>query len=537
MLTKSPGVIRARACYVLAIANPHHPTEPPPLPILTFSDTLPVMASPRDLLQQPKSPQRHHLFIAISAIIAFLLLFFVRTACTITRIERHTPIPLHPKSLDQPLGPVPIVPRTSSDYQLPEILNIPSFTSLRQHRPLDSDLIHSEAARRNNSILYDYAQQPTACAVTPSISRLRKAAQSYFRRHHTMDSWKQNDVTLTIYHDPVKLDLAFVQAAANLAKSFKRVRLLVPDPRLQHRLNMPVVTHYRNSTDDSASFMFAAAHLLVHTGPMSALGALVTSGTVYHTDALHEYTSQNAFKWLLPHRVPLSPEKITPYLPSLSFMGRVRPSCCHLRPFGKHDEEKIACANTAHFVDPCWILSVGSKGKFGFENDIVKNTQCYVHTFDCTGTWRVPENIAHRVTLHKLCLGDKSEGLFRTWEELIHIGSSAVTGSNGTMPSFAKMDIEGYEFPVIKALTSVDNTALPQQLAVEIHQHTSHPVGPPYERINPHARRGYVSDASIGQLFQNLSKKGYDLVYRSDNPFCPMCSEVTLVRRSALPAE
>ena len=155
--------------------------------------------------------------------------------------------------------------------------------------------------------------------------------------------------------------------------------------------------------------MSKASHLLVHTGATSALGALLTSGTVYHTHALEEYTSQNGFKWILQHRVPLSPEKISPFVPSLNFMGRVRPSCCDLRPFGKGDEEKVACVNTGGFTAPCWILAVGSAGRFGFERDVLDKTGCNVHTFDCTGSCRATLASRDRISCNSVFVSKTPE--------------------------------------------------------------------------------------------------------------------------------
>lgn len=114
-------------------------------------------------------------------------------------------------------------------------------------------------------------------------------------------------------------------------------------------------------------------------------------------------------------------------------------------------------------------MSVGSRGKWGFERAVVERTSCKVHTFDCTGDWDIPEDLKGKVFLHKLCLGDKREtrpikerivGEFRPMNDLIEIGSLDSGFKNIVLPSFAKLDIEGYEFMAIRAMLEQEDKSM-----------------------------------------------------------------------------
>ena len=124
--------------------------------------------------------------------------------------------------------------------------------------------------------------------------------------------------------------------------------------------------------------------------------------------------------------------------------------------WGSGDEEKRVCE--ARLVDassPCVILSLGCHGRWLFERYAVNRTRCAVHTFDCTGTWRVPSPLRHRVTLHKLCVGPamapssrKSQGPSGSSDARRFIGYEDVLRRTGRRaPSLMKMDVNapGYQ--------------------------------------------------------------------------------------------
>ena len=162
----------------------------------------------------------------------------------------------------------------------------------------------------------------------------------------------------------------------------------------------------------------------------------------------------------------------------------------------------------------CVIYSIGSANQWDFELDVVERTNCSVHTFDCTisNTTLPPESIRDRVTFHHVCLGDKNEGKFLTWESL-----HSVTGMKGS-PNYLKMDIEGFEFPVMKSI--IDNGRhLPLQIAMEIH--TTRIERNAYQI---HRRVGSMELFGFMQYLHVFG--GYYLIDRRDNG--EGCSEILL---------
>lgn len=312
--------------------------------------------------------------------------------------------------------------------------------------------------------------------------------------------------------------------------------------RLAHQTNSDVKLFVRTPLgwDDDLLLMSHARLLLLHTGPKSALGALVAPATVYYTAQLKPYTENNQFKWLINdgHQ----PRALT-YQQGLNFraIGPVVPSCCKFQNFGHGDGEKVVCANARAILKPdkCWVLSIGCQGKFDFEEDIVKSTMCNVHIFDCTGSWAIPPSLKGRATLSKICIGKPGQVadgfVFETMVQIIARASKLSGFREPTLPALLKMDVEGFEIPVFKDI--VANTPdkwLPEQMAVEIHLRTRKPVGLPYEldRIHYFA---YLPESTLIDIFGNLSNRGYQLVHRADNPFCQQCSEITLLHRSGMP--
>lgn len=97
------------------------------------------------------------------------------------------------------------------------------------------------------------------------------------------------------------------------------------------------------------------------------------------------------------------------------------------------------------------------------------------------------------------------------------------------------MDIEGFEWPLIESwsnitATSVEGTelALPTQLLVEVHWHSQFAeLWPPGLR---ETGQRWKTPAQSVELSQKLLRMGYVVVERDDNPRCPHCTELTLVR-------
>ena len=93
---------------------------------------------------------------------------------------------------------------------------------------------------------------------------------------------------------------------------------------------------------------------------------------------------------------------------------------------------------------------------------------------------------------------------------------------NHTRIDLLKMDIEGFEWPILESWPELEEdeiSELPYQILIEIHYKSQ------FIRIDtPFAPRELV------KLQEHLLKMGYATVVRDDNPYCPHCTELTLIR-------
>ncbi|PSC73335.1 presequence protease chloroplastic mitochondrial-like [Micractinium conductrix] len=93
-----------------------------------------------------------------------------------------------------------------------------------------------------------------------------------------------------------------------------------------------------------------------------------------------------------------------------------------------------------------------------FEEAVLQDTQCEVHTFDCTWDGKVIEEGRH--TYHKICVGDKSEQR----NEMQFLTLSDIIDMLGGRPvDLLKMDIEGFEYEVVAGFRMQDSCHFPHQ--------------------------------------------------------------------------
>ena len=194
----------------------------------------------------------------------------------------------------------------------------------------------------------------------------------------------------------------------------------------------------------------------------------------------------------------------------------------------RRDTSKIACGVQENTMQaPCVVYSIGGNNFWQFEVDVLAKTPCEVHTFDCTGNitrFQVPEN--PRLHFHHICLGTKNQvtetGEFWTLDKMTE-------QLNHTQIDLFKMDIEGYEFPLltnwpIRTEKSYDNTVIPMQVLVEVHYQTHMP------ELAGNRKRDWKFATDMVNLQERLLKIGYAVVVRDDNARCAHCTELTLVR-------
>ncbi len=214
-------------------------------------------------------------------------------------------------------------------------------------------------------------------------------------------------------------------------------------------------------------------------------------------------------------------------------LGPIGPTCrTPIEQYGVGDDEKRACglqqlqqinqaATEQGRSHECVIYSLGSGGTWGFEEEVLKKTNCRVETFDCTmhKNYDAPPALRHRVRFHAICLSSSDYELngrkFVSWPTL-----NKITGI-ANQPTFLKMDIEGYEFPVMKSIID-SGVMLPLQIAMEVH----------YERTIG----GIIDFRKANSLevysFANYLYKfgGYYLIDRHDNVACKHCTEVVFAK-------
>jgi len=227
--------------------------------------------------------------------------------------------------------------------------------------------------------------------------------------------------------------------------------------------------------------------------------------------------------WPYEQEYPLRHERF-------NLLGPVGPTCkTPLEKYGEGDEEKRACGLKrvieSYSKDDsdlgrnlsCIVFSVGSNNQWSFEEAIYRETQCVVHTFDCTVNAEVPSSISSRVKFYKVCLGDRDTTVysqqFMTWDSLISLSGTNIS------PTFLKMDIEGFEFGVLRSIID-SGKHLPLQIALEVHLAS---MGDGFSRAR--------SSAQISSFSNYLHTfGGYFLIDRNDNPYCQGCSEILLAR-------
>jgi len=201
-----------------------------------------------------------------------------------------------------------------------------------------------------------------------------------------------------------------------------------------------------------------------------------------------------------------------------------------LSVFGEnvHDTDKPIC-NADDMLSKqqdCNLLSIGSHDEWGTEVGMHKMTHCKIHTFDCSTPEdnHMPKGIKDRTTFYKACLGARdetdSDGMkFLSWN------STLKAAGLHDSPDYLKMDIEGFEYGVLRSILRSDSSTLPNQIAMEIHHKT---YGP--ESNNPAGKLSWSGrNKDTGELLGfvlMMYVSGYRLTSVDHETVCAHCLEV-----------
>lgn len=213
------------------------------------------------------------------------------------------------------------------------------------------------------------------------------------------------------------------------------------------------------------------------------------------------------------------------------------------------DAAKIVCGvkHLKNTTKPCVVYSIGSNNLWTFELDVLAKTSCEVHTFDCTGPrsrFEVPEvnyfnhSLGGRLHFHHVCLGTKNlpapeeaptpEAGNVIYGEMWTLAKMQSTLSH-TQVDLLKMDIEGYEWPLLSSwpdLTDISSpsTVLPMQVLMEVHYQTQ------MKDLSTTDIHDFKYSTDMIRLQSHLLKMGYVIAVRDNNRKCMHCTELTAMR-------
>jgi len=150
------------------------------------------------------------------------------------------------------------------------------------------------------------------------------------------------------------------------------------------------------------------------------------------------------------------------------------PACKSLKVFGNeasnYDEAKRFCYFGDRKNQTCVVYSVGGNNQWDFEEYMHHGSNCDIETFDCTVNATVPLKIKDRTRFHKICLG-ASNSLRNGHQRFLTLHQMNKVVGRASGPDYFKMDIEGFEWAVLKAMihSSYMNAALDKQLPQQIY--------------------------------------------------------------------
>lgn len=205
----------------------------------------------------------------------------------------------------------------------------------------------------------------------------------------------------------------------------------------------------------------------------------------------------------------------------------------------KSDQSKIMCGTDTllELQEPestCIIYSIGGNNQWRFEEDMHRITPCEIHTFDCTGDiarFQPPPDLrdSNRHHFHHVCLSHQYIAKPQVQKDGPVIKAWAVQGEmmtlemiqeqlNHTRLDLLKMDIEGYEFPIMDSWPELSDTtskvALPMQILVELHSIS------PMSDLRIEGQQFFKDEVDLVAFQEHLLRMGYAVAVRDDNRKC-----------------
>jgi len=205
----------------------------------------------------------------------------------------------------------------------------------------------------------------------------------------------------------------------------------------------------------------------------------------------------------------------------------------------------------------CLIYSFGIGDDFSFENKMVNDTKCEIHSFDCHAVWeyddgdskvtttnkRIPPSDLTRITFHPWCIGgmekreEEKEGeeegeleenskedskVFYRLHEI-----KELLGHSKRKLAILKMDVEGAEWEVLDDVLPRGAAEVASQVLVELHLGFGC-WGKEFRECwgKESFRLKSMPASRVADVAMRFAAAGYGMFTKSLNPRCQLCVEV-----------
>jgi hypothetical protein len=153
-------------------------------------------------------------------------------------------------------------------------------------------------------------------------------------------------------------------------------------------------------------------------------------------------------------------------------MGPKGPACLNLTTLRstarRRHEDKFVCGVPHN----CTAISIGSNDEWGFETAL-QQYGCITHTFDCTLKRHKPRNkpIEYpNIHFHSQCVDAHTRS--SNGKSYLSYGDVLKKLNMTEPPSIVKIDVEGYEYDILRTIVRHEERLLPEQIMMEVHSAT-----------------------------------------------------------------